>query len=319
MTGFQFHVAAPGRHRSGSVPLRAARFALAMVFVLAGAACTTTVRQVSETPLMQGPGTLTSAGELRIAQTALEAGDTELASKLFGQIVQTDPRSVPGLTGLGDTLYAVGDYTRANVYYDKATGIDPKAIPALIGIARVGIRQRRFHDAISTYTQILTLVPNDPLAAAGLGAALDMAGDHAGAQAALRAALNANPGDPGLSVNLGLSLVMGGDPRDGANVLLDVTRFPEAPLQARQDLALAYGLLGNDQAAARILSHDLPKESVADDLHYYALQRARLRSGQQPSQSPHDAQTSLTAAPMLPRVGTLNSPPLVAGVQAPAL
>ncbi len=49
----------------------------------------------------------------------------------------------------------------------------------------------------------------------------------------LRDGLKRNPGDMSLSINLGLSLVMAGKPRDGANVLLDVTCFPAAPPQAR--------------------------------------------------------------------------------------
>ncbi len=138
----------------------------------------------------------------------------------------------------------------------------------------MAIHQRRFDDAIATYKRVLAMSPNDPLASAGLGAALDMQGDHAAAQSMMRAALQANPGDPMLSVNLGLSLVLAGNPREGANVLLDVTRFPAAPPQARQNLALAYGLLGNDEAAAQILSRDLPKASVQDNLRYYAIQRA---------------------------------------------
>lgn len=81
-----------------------------------------------------------------------------------------------------------------------------------------------------------------------------------------------------LSVNLGLSLILSGNPREGANVLLDVTRYPAAPSQARQDLALAYGMLGNTEAAAEILSQDLPKASVQDNLRFYAIQRARLSS-----------------------------------------
>ncbi len=145
-----------------------------------------------------------------------------------------------------------------------------------IGVARVAIHQRRFNDAIATYRDVLALVPNDPMASAGLGAALDLNDDHAGAQAVLTQALKANPGDPMLSVNLGLSLILGGNPREGANVLLDVTRYPGAPPQARQDLALAYGLLGNNEAAAEILGHDLPKASVQDNLRFYEIQRAHL-------------------------------------------
>jgi Flp pilus assembly protein TadD len=98
-----------------------------------------------------------------------------------------------------------------------------------------------------------------------------------------------------LSVNLGLSLTLSGDPRQGANVLLDVTRFPAAPPQARQNLALAYGLLGNEDAAAAILSRDLPKASVQDNLRYYELQREQ--DGHAPAQPPKSVAVSTVATP----------------------
>jgi Flp pilus assembly protein TadD len=242
--------------------------------LLATSACTTTEHVTETHPVLRNssPGTM---GELRIAETSLNSGNIELATSLFDKIVKADPTSVPGLTGLGDTLYAVGDFTRAGVYYQKASSFDPAAVAPLIGIARVAIHQRRFDDAVSTYRVVLARAPNDPMASAGLGAALDLKGDHTGAQAVLRKALEANPGDPVLSVNLGLSLVLGGDPREGANVLLDVTRYPGAPPQARQDLALAYGLLGNSEAAAEILGKTLPKASIQDNLRFYEIQRTR--------------------------------------------
>lgn len=279
---------------------RVVAVSLAMALGLAAAGCSTTVRQTSDPlrPVTASHGALTSDGELRIAQIALESGNVELATNVFSHVVDADPHSVPALTGLGDTLYAVGDYTRAKVYYDKALSFDPKFVPALLGNARVAIQQRRFDDAIAGYRRIMALVPNHPVAAAGLGAALDLSGDHAGAQTVLRDALRANPGDPALDINLGLSLTMSGHPREGANVLLDVTRFPDAPPQARQDLALAYGLLGNDDAAAQILSADLPKASVEDNLRYYALQRARMQAAGRTGASakPH-APAAAIAAP----------------------
>jgi Flp pilus assembly protein TadD len=99
-----------------------------------------------------------------------------------------------------------------------------------------------------------------------------------------------------------MSLILGGDPRAGANVLLDVTRFPAAPPQARQNLALAYGLLGNTEAAAEILSKDLPKASVQDNLRFYEIQRARLG---QPA-------ANAEPAPPAVRVGTAPAAPVQA-------
>lgn len=245
------------------------------VALLAASACTTTYR-LSETRTVPRNTTPDSTSELHIADTALDSGNVELATTLYQKVAAADPRSVAALTGLGDTLYTVGDFTRAAVHYERALQVAPHATAPMIGLARVAIRQRRFDDAISIYRKVLALTPDAALASAGLGAALDLKGDHAAAQAVLRQALVAHPGDPGLSVNLGLSLTLGGDPRDGVNVLLDVTRYPGAPPQARQDLALAYGLLGNSEAAAAILGEDLPKASVQDNLRFYEIQRNRL-------------------------------------------
>ncbi|MEZ2309386.1 tetratricopeptide repeat protein [Paraburkholderia sp. RCC_158] len=254
---------------------RAALLACGLSLLMLGAACTTTQRVTEARPVMRN-ATPSNMSEMHIAETALDSGNLELATSLYERIVKTNPRSVEGLTGLGNTLYAVGDYTRAGVYYDHASAVDANAPAPLIGHARVAIHQRRFEEAIATYRRVLTLTPSDTLALAGLGAAIDLSGDHAGAQAVLREGLSKNPGDPMLSVNLGLSLILGGNPREGANVLLDVTRYPAAPTQARQDLALAYGLLGNTDAAAEILGHDLPKASVQDNLRFYQIQRERL-------------------------------------------
>jgi Flp pilus assembly protein TadD len=290
----QIHLMAVRVHRI-SLP-RAERhvclLAVGAALLIAMSACTTTQHAAETRPVTRNTAP-SNMSELRIADTALDSGNVELATTLFEKVVDGDPRSVPGLTGLGNTLYAVGDFTRAAVYYERARQVEPNAIAAMVGIARVAIHQRRFDDAISTYRKVLALTPDAPLASAGLGAALDLTGDHVAAQAELRQALKANPGDPGLSLNLGLSLTLGGDPREGANVLLDVTRYPGAPPQARQDLALAYGMLGNTEAAAEILGADLPKASVQDNLRFYEIQRERIvKPGTETHSFPSASKTS---------------------------
>ncbi|QSN62999.1 MULTISPECIES: lipopolysaccharide assembly protein LapB [unclassified Caballeronia] len=248
----------------------------ALVLIAGGCTTTTTTHASTDLRPVSKNGSPSAMSELRIAQSALESGNMDMATTLYEKILQNNPNSVEALTGLGNALYTVGDFTRAGVYYNKASAIDKSAPAPLIGAARVAIRQRRFDDAIATYQRVLAESPDDPLAAAGLGAALDLQGKHDEAQTVLHEALKRNPGDTSLSINLGLSLVMSGKPRDGANVLLDVTRFPAAPPQARQDLALAYGLLGNDDAAAEILGRDLPKSTVQDNLRFYEIQRQRM-------------------------------------------
>lgn len=248
---------------------------LCCIAALSLGACTTTthVNGVQATPLVTTP---TKEGEIHVAEVALESGDISMAKTIYARIVQADPRSVVGLVGLGNTLYAVGDFTRAGVYFQQANQVAPDAIEPLMGMGRVAIRQRRLDDAIATYQQVLAKTPKSVAAASGLGVAMDMKGDHTGAQRVFREALQANPGDPSLSINLGLSLVLGGNAQEGSRVLLDVSRFPDAPPQARQDLALAYGFLGDNAAASEILSSDLSRSDVDSNLRFYTYERARM-------------------------------------------
>lgn len=265
---------------------------LAIVALLA--ACTTTVvTHAPELHPVTENSNPSSVSEQHIAESALASGNVQLATTIYEKMVVANPKSVAGLSGLGDTLYAVGDFTRADVQYQRALQIDPASYPSMLGAARVAIRQRRLDDAIALYRKIQALKPGDSLTCAGLGTALDLNGDHAQAQAEFRRGLKANPGDPGLSVDLGMSLILSGNPREAVNVLLDVTRYPAAPPEATQDLALAYGMLGNTEAASEILSTDLPKASVEDNLRFYAFQRARMKLPGGASNLPGDKPASV--------------------------
>jgi Flp pilus assembly protein TadD len=217
-----------------------------------------------------------TASEFRIADAALQSGNVQMASSIYERELSTHPDSLPALQGLGDALYMTGDIARARQLYEKALQVAPGKREPSIGLARIAIRDRRFDDAIALYRPLVSANASDGLAWEGLGTAYDLKGDHDTAQTTYRAGLKANPADMALRSNLGLSLVLGGNPREGANVLLDIASAPDAPPQARQNLALAYGVLGNGDAAGRILSMDLPKASVKDNLRYYEQVRTLL-------------------------------------------
>ncbi|KVU52326.1 tetratricopeptide repeat protein [Burkholderia cepacia] len=216
--------------------------------------------------------------ELRIADSALAGGNVDLASTLYEKVLAKHPESLAARLGLGDVNYRAGDLERARILYDEAQRQAPAELGPRLGLARVALRQRRLDEAAQRYRDLLAAQPNHPLAAEGLGTVLDLQGRHADAQVVYRDALRAHPDAQGLRVDLGLSLVLSNRPREGVNVLLDVAGLPSAPWQARQNLAFAYGVLGNTDSAKKLLSADLPASAVADNLRFYQAVRARLAS-----------------------------------------
>ncbi|WP_242538579.1 tetratricopeptide repeat protein [Trinickia acidisoli] len=213
--------------------------------------------------------------DLRIAETALESGDTQLAASLFEKALKADPNSLRAELGFADAIYQAGDLARAGVLYAHVAATAPDDPRAQLGLARVALRERRLDDAVARYRRLVDAYPDNAVAAEGLGAALDLQGNHGQAQAVYRAALARHPEAQGLKTNLGLSLILDRHAREGANVLLDVAGLPDAPPQARENLALAYGVLGNGEAAKRILTADMPAVSAEDNLLFYRNLRAR--------------------------------------------
>ncbi|CAB3964136.1 tetratricopeptide repeat protein [Burkholderia aenigmatica] len=216
--------------------------------------------------------------ELRIADSALAGGNVDLASTLYEKVLAKHPDSLAARLGLGDVNYRAGDLERARILYDEAQRQAPAELGPRLGLARVALRQRRLDEAAQRYRDLLAAQPNHPLAAEGLGTVLDLQGRHADAQVVYRDALRAHPDAQGLRVDLGLSLVLSNRPREGVNVLLDVAGLPSAPWQARQNLAFAYGVLGNTDSAKKLLAADMPASAVADNLRFYQAVRARLAS-----------------------------------------
>ncbi|AJY30195.1 TPR repeat family protein [Burkholderia thailandensis 34] len=229
-------------------------------------------------PVLSQRGTVGDS-DLNVAESALAAGNAELAATLFERALKADPRSLPARVGLGDAMYQTGELARAGVLYAQAAAAAPDDPRAQLGLARVALRERHLDDALARYAKLNAAHPDNIAAAAGLGTVLDLLGRHDDAQRVYRATLARHPDAHALTTDLGLSLVLANRAREGANVLLDVAGLPNAPAQAREDLALAYGMLGNDDAAKRILVHDLPAASAEDNLRFYRNVRERRAAG----------------------------------------
>ena len=247
------------------------------------------------------------SSEMHIADTALQGGNVQMAGSIYERELAAHPESLEALLGLADANYLGGDMSRAGPLYARADILTKGARPARLGLARVALHEHRFAEAISIYDPMVKANPADAIAWSGLGSAWDMSGDHVKAQSVYRAGLSAVPSDVALRSNLGLSLVLSGQPREGANLLLEIAGATNAPPQARQNLALAYGVLGNGEAAGRILSMDLPKASVTDNLRYYDTVRAMLATHAAApaiNQVPVTSSTAHTAVPVKPSSGS---------------
>lgn len=217
------------------------------------------------------------AGDLRIAANALQSGDIEVARNLYQELTLSYP-DVPAVwLGLGDSYFLEGKYEQAKSYYQRAQAIEGNSIESSISLARVAVRLRDFDTAISSYKSVLQQDPDNAIAYAGLGVSYDLSGQPNLAQETYKQGLAKNPGNDALIANLGLSLALNGKPRNAVNVLLGNAGVSDTLPQRRDNLALAYGMLGRDSAAEEILLGSQTRGVVQDNLEFYEYLRNKIR------------------------------------------
>ena len=210
---------------------------------------------------------------LRIAQAAARSGDYAAAAGYFRRAHALEPKSLPALLGLGQSLGKLAAHELSSEAYKKALELDELNHEALLGLGNALIGLNRPQLAIGHFETALAQAER-ARAYNGLGVAHDMLGDHITAQVFYGTGLKIEPGNLTLRNNLGLSLAIQGDFAKAIKTLRQAAADPRAGSRHRLNLALAYGLAGKTDEAAEIARIDLDEESVRRNLTYYRTLRA---------------------------------------------
>ena len=206
---------------------------------------------------------------MRIADSTREGGDLAAAAGLYRRAHQLAPEQVGPLIKLGETNYALQSYPEAAKAYAKAIDLDPDDANARYGYGKVLRAMGRPEQAVEEFRAAVRLTPEDARAQNGLGVALDRVGRHKEAREAYQAGAELSPDDLGLRNNIAFSHLLSGDFDQAIEILEDMADDPLASPRNRQNLALAYGLAGEDEKARVMARRDLNEPQVENNLAYY--------------------------------------------------
>lgn len=225
-----------------------------------------------------GKGSISSPESLmRIAEHTRRGGDVASAITFYHRASLAAPDDPTPIIRMASLMYEVGAYRDAEAAFSRALGIDAEHVEALRGLGHVLVALDRPREAATHYQTALRIV-RDPRTIAGLGVALDMAGDHATAQQTYRDGLAEYPASLTMRNNLGLSLALTGQYDEAVALLREVATHPAATPRHRQNLALAYGLAGRPEMAAELGRLDLKVGEVRNNLDYYSWLRAQAQT-----------------------------------------
>ena len=144
------------------------------------------------------------------------------AADHYIQAVAIRPGFFDARLNLGIVQERLGNFELSDRSLQAALQIEPNNRAARFAVARLRARQGRHREAVELYGRLVREYPNDVDVHVNLGAALEVMGDRAGAEAQYREALRLDPNDPDARANLD-DLLAGRSP-----VPLSTTR-PAAP------------------------------------------------------------------------------------------
>jgi Flp pilus assembly protein TadD len=210
---------------------------------------------------------------LRVAEATRQAGDPASALPMFRRAHNADLFKPAALVGIGQCLSELGQFNDAGQAFRDALALDHNNTEALRGLGStlVGLNQPEL--AIDQFKAANTIEP-DYRNFNGLGVASDHLGDHKQAQEYYAAGLKTFPNNMTLLNNLGLSQILSRDYDGAIATLVSAAQQPGAGPRQRQNLALAYGLAGRNDDAARVSRLDLGSQAVDGNLAYYGILRA---------------------------------------------
>ena len=261
--------------RSRAVPgLRAALNICASLALVGCAAASTPAREAQELAAQMPIVREQLLPVLRLARAARAAGDLASAVNLYRTVLAGQPGDVDLAIEFADTLQDAGAFDEAIDAYGKANAMMPPRLTALLGLARVHLTLDQTDKALVFAESARALAPTDVRVLVIRGVALDKLGRHPEAQASYRAAIESQPRSVAARNDLALSLALGGEYGEAIDILTPMAKSTTAPPRIRQNLALIYGLVGDDTRAAELSRIDLDIRSTEANLRFFDYARS---------------------------------------------
>ncbi|MGH7044368.1 MAG: tetratricopeptide repeat protein [Acetobacteraceae bacterium] len=221
------------------------------------------------------PAASSGAIDTSLAQAALRAGAPSDALQFADRVLAQHPNDTAALLTRAEALAKLGQPDPARTDFARVLKREPQSGPALLGLGRLQLGQDPAA-AEALLRRAVAAAPGNTAALIDLGIALDLQGRHSAAEAAYRQVLAAHPDLTAARVNLALSLAMRGQGSQAIALLHKLARNPKAGPKLREDYAAVLTMAGEHAPAAAILAADLPPPQAAAALAAFAAASAPI-------------------------------------------
>lgn len=201
---------------------------------------------------------------LRLGDRTKTNGDLKNAIAFYQRAYSLTPDDKVTIYSLADALEADNQTRAVELLYADALSRKTNDADLLRRHANALIKLDKLPQAIIQLQKVITQNPNDQQAHNSLGVAYDLQGRHSLAQSHYRQ----NKTLSGTN-NLALSLALEGKFEDAILLLFPFESDLSVPERYRLNLALIYGLKGDETSAKRVAGYILDREAVEHNLKIY--------------------------------------------------
>jgi Flp pilus assembly protein TadD len=245
--------------RFGSSPVVSTigKASVILVLALALGACSSVSREkTASIPRLGKPVEMMNAGEL------------SAAARKIGEDYARNPKDRQAGLNYATLLRMTGKNEQALAVMRQMAILYPQDREVLASYGKSLAGAGELEQALATIARAQTPDRPDWKLKSAEGAILDQLGRPEEARAAYRDALDANPNEPSVLSNLGMSYLLTRDLKSAETYLRTAISQPGADSRIRQNLALVVGLQGRFQEAENIARQELTAQQAEANIAY---------------------------------------------------
>jgi Flp pilus assembly protein TadD len=212
----------------------------------------------------QQPPSLNAESRLRVAEAAEASGDRSMAISMYTTAANEAPSDIPTQLRCAEGLARNGRLGEAGILLAHSLKNSPRDVELLRTMGALQVMAGQPDRAIQTLSEVLATKPDDVKALVDKAVALDVLRRHDDAQVLYRRALVLLPGDPAISNDLALSLLLSGRAEAGRQILAPFRNVAGLPERMTVNLGIMDAASGHVQEAQQLLGSRIAATDLAD-------------------------------------------------------
>lgn len=204
----------------------------------------------------------------KLAMASEAGGDLAAAERMYSKLAEDGSKQA--------TIELASFYTRNNRpdsavnILDKAYMANPGDTDLMRAYANSLISAGRAQSALELLDKSIASGTTNGYVYNSRGVALDTLGQYKQAQQSYQKAMSLSPSDEAdFKTNLSMSYILSGEYHTAIETLEPMMKTKGSTPQSRQNLALAYGLIGDMETAMRIGSKDISLKEMKENIRFY--------------------------------------------------